>query len=42
MKFLNVHDVLFILLVTVAAHMLAKPLYNGIDNAIGNPKPDAS
>ena len=42
MKFLNLHDIVFILAITVAVHMLAKPLYGMIDNATGGRSPDAS
>ncbi len=42
MKFLNIHDVLFILVVTLLVHVVARPVYNAIDSATGNPSPNAS
>lgn len=32
-KFFNAHDIVLILIVMIAVHMLAKPLYAAIDNA---------
>lgn len=41
-KLLNIRDILLIAAVTVAVHVLAKPIYQKIDAAIGSPSPDAS
>lgn len=41
-KLLNPRDLIFIALVAVAVHVLAKPLYAAIDNAAGSAQPDAS
>lgn len=42
MKFLNPHDIVFILAITVLVHIMCKPLYGMIDNAVGSRTPDAS
>lgn len=41
-KLFNPRDILLIALVTVAVHVLARPLYSAIDGVIGSPAPDAS
>ena len=41
-KLFNIRDVLLIAAVTIAVHMLAKPLYGAVDSAAGSAQPDAS
>lgn len=35
MKFVNIHDVLLIMAIAIVWHILAQPLYDKIDAAIG-------
>lgn len=41
-KFFNPRDLLVIVLVTIVVHILAKPLYNAIDQRTAMSSPDAS